>query len=80
MKRGNKPGRRSLKDRVVDATQQVVQSMSELAGAVHPLSGPAIAAELGSMEKDRGPKMEKRRKSTVQSKKILRRRRIRKPR
>ncbi len=80
MKRGKKPGRRSLKDRIVDATQQVVQGMSELAGAVHPLSGPAIAADLGSMDKDRGPRREKRRKSTARSREVLRRRRTRKPR
>jgi hypothetical protein len=74
--RGKKPSRRSLKDRIVDATQQVVQGMSELAGAVHPLSGPAIAADPRLMDKDRGPRSEKRRKS----KKALRHRRTRKPR
>ena len=80
MTRGKKPGRRSLKERIVDATQQVVQGMSELAGAVHPLSGPASAADPGSMDKDRGPRREKRRKSTAKNKKAARRRRTRNPR
>ena len=80
MTRGKKPSRRSLKDRIVDATQQVVQGMSELAGAVHPLSGPASVADPGLMDKDRGPRREKRRKSTAKSKKAPRRRRTRNPR
>jgi hypothetical protein len=75
-----KPGRRSLTDRIVDATQQVVQGMSELAGAVHPLSGPASAADPGSMGKARGPRSAKRRKNTTKNKKILGRRRTRNPR
>ena len=80
MTKGKKPGRRSLTDRIVDATQQVVQGMSELAGAVHPLSGPAVAGTPGSMDKARGPRSEKRRKNTAKSKKTLRRRRTRHPR
>jgi len=77
--RGKKSGRRSLTDRIVDATQQVVQGMSELAGAVHPLSGPAITADPRLMDKDRGPR-KKGRKNTAKSKKTLRRRRTRNPR
>jgi hypothetical protein len=78
--RSKKPGRRSLTDRIVDATQQVVQGMAELAGAVHPLSGPASVADPGSMDKDRGPRGKKRRKNTTKSKKALRRRRTGNPR